>query len=261
MIASESIELPLARAATASSASWLESVSHHYGAVKVDAGILLGSTRVHIETRGKAVVQPSRVAVDPRGKVLAVGEVAERMEGREPTEVRVLHPVREGAVVEPELARQLVSRLLSPGAHLAAAIAGDLSAVERAALQSVLLSAGARQVYQVDQAVLASVGAGQRLLQPEACLVVHLGCETTEMAVFALGSRLWGTTLRWGTSHMDWKPKARWRSAARAWRMVSPPRSPCRPRRSARCCAPSSSGCPSSCARCWPRSARKRWEI
>lgn len=203
MIASESIELPLARAATASSASWLESVSHHYGAVKVDAGILLGSTRVHIETRGKAVVQPSRVAVDPRGKVLAVGEVAERMEGREPTEVRVLHPVREGAVVEPELARQLVSRLLSPGAHLAAAIAGDLSAVERAALQSVLLSAGARQVYQVDQAVLASVGAGQRLLQPEACLVVHLGCETTEMAVFALGSRLWGTTLRWGTSHMD----------------------------------------------------------
>lgn len=202
MIATDSVELALVRSQPAP-ASWLESMSHHFGSVKVDAGLWLDSDQVRIETRGKSVTQPCRVAVDPRNKVLAVGEVAARMEGREPTEVRVLHPVREGAVVEPELARQLVSRLLAPGAYLVAAIPHDLSAVERNALQSVLLSAGARQVHLLEQGLLAALGANQRVLEPHASLTVHLGAETTEVGVFALGSRLTGSTLRWGTSQMD----------------------------------------------------------
>ena len=203
MIATDSVELALVRSSQPSAASWLESVAHHFGPVKVDAGLCLDADWIRIETRGKSLVQPCRVAVDPRLKVLAIGEVAARMEGREPTEVRVLHPVREGAVVEPELARQLVARLLAPGSFLAAAIPHDLSAVERNALQNVLLSAGARQVHLVEQGLLAALGADQRVLEPTAVLNVHLAAETIELGVFALGTRLNGRTLRWGTAHMD----------------------------------------------------------
>lgn len=204
MIATDSIELALVKSShTATGVSWLESVGHHFGSVKLDAGLCLDAEQIRIETRGSSLVQPCRVAVDPRNRVLAVGEVAERMEGREPAEVRILHPVKEGAVVEPELARQLVSRLLSPGQHLAASIPHDLSAVERNALSGVLIAAGAKQVHLVEQGLLAALGADQRVLEPQACLTLHLAAETVEIGVFALGHRLTGATLRWGTSQMD----------------------------------------------------------
>ncbi|MEW6278989.1 MAG: rod shape-determining protein MreC [Candidatus Eremiobacterota bacterium] len=207
---SDSLELPALKLASpvAAPTCWLESEAHRFGAVRLDAGLSLGSRNLHLEGRTRSLTQPCRVAVDPRGKVLALGDAAAAMEGREPCEVRVVRPLREGAVVEPELARQLVASVLRAaslpgGAHLAAAVPSDLSAVERAALEHTLKAAGAREVHLVQQTLLAALGAGLKVLEPRGGLVVHLGAETSEVSLFSLGTALHGRTMRVGGAHMD----------------------------------------------------------
>ena len=161
-----------------------------------DIAIDMGTSTTQLYVRGKGIAlrEPTLVAVDKtNGRLLKVGEDAQKMLGRTPANIVAIHPIVNGVVSDYDMTsrmmRELIARVTSFSLfkpRIAVAVPSSITGVEERATIDALLEAGARRVYLVESAVATAMGAGVDVSKPDGHLVVDIGGGTTEVAVVSL---------------------------------------------------------------------------
>lgn len=191
--------------------SW-RAFRNRYVGPRADVGLSLGSGTVAVRMRDRMDVldDGACLAVDRRDqKILAYGAEARRYDGRTSDDIRLLRPIRGGAVTDSVAARHLLQRALKGARlsmgqpHVVLGVSAALTAMERRNVAAAAKAAGAKQVHLVDQALLAALGAGLPVLEPDGSMVVDLGAGTAELAVLASGYVLAHGALKLGGDGMD----------------------------------------------------------
>jgi rod shape-determining protein MreB and related proteins len=182
-----------------------------------DLAIDLGTANTLVYVRGKGVVlcEPSVVAVkrDGRGvtKVLAVGTEAKRMLGRTPGNIEAIRPMKDGVIADFEITeamlRHFISkvhnsrRLVRP--RIIICVPTGITQVEKRAVRESAESAGAREVYLIEEPMAAAIGANLPITEPTSNMVVDIGGGTTEVAVISLSGVVYSKSVRVGGDKMD----------------------------------------------------------
>jgi len=183
-----------------------------------DLAIDLGTANTLVFARGKGVVcsEPSVVAVanrsDGRGdRVLAVGHEAKEMLGRTPDSIRAVRPIKEGVIADFEITEAMLrhfirrahgrSRLVRP--RVVICVPPCITSVEKRAVRESALSAGAREVYLIEEPMAAAIGAGLDVTAPTGSMVVDIGGGTTDVAVISLSGIVTSRSIRVGGDKMD----------------------------------------------------------
>ncbi|HRH21950.1 MAG TPA: rod shape-determining protein [bacterium] len=185
------------------------------GKFSKDLGIDLGTanTLVYTPDRGIIINEPSVVAVNTRtDEVLAVGDEAKKMLGKTPGHIQAIKPLIDGVVSDFEVTEKMLkyfidkahneSFTLAPRPRVIIGIPLDITEVEKKAVEDVVKSAGARQVFLVEEPMAAAIGVRLPVTEASATMIVDIGGGTTDIAVISLGGcvnwknlRIAGTTL------------------------------------------------------------------
>lgn len=178
-----------------------------------DIGIDLGTAVTPVLERGRGVTlrEPSYVAIDRRkDRILAVGAEARLMNGRVPSHVEVVRPVRDGVIADYDTAetmiRHLIGRTRNNGLlrpRIMVGVPSDATDVERRAVSEATRAAGARVVYIVPQPLAAAVGAGLPVLEARGSMIVDLGGGTSQAAVMSMGGIIVSGCIRVAGDRMD----------------------------------------------------------
>ena len=182
-----------------------------------DLAIDLGTANTLVYVKGKGIVlsEPSVVAVhrDIRGvqKVLAVGTDAKRMLGRTPGNIVAIRPMREGVIADFEITeamlRHFIMRvhnrrtLVRP--RIIISIPSGITQVEKRAVKETAESAGAREVYLIEEPMAAAIGAGLPIKEPISSMIVDIGGGTTEVAVISLSGIVYSRSVRVAGDKLD----------------------------------------------------------
>jgi rod shape-determining protein MreB and related proteins len=179
--------------------------------VAIDLGTV--NTLVHVAGRGIVIDEPSAIAISrDSGAVVAVGQAADGLTGKEPQGVEVIHPLRDGVIADLEATVAMLqsflhrARLRRRLARTAAVICLPVEAtwVERRAVAAAAEALKPRCAVQlVDEPVAAAAGAGFDLSAGSGAFIVDIGGGTTEAAVLAGGHVVRTRTLRLGGNVMD----------------------------------------------------------
>lgn len=166
-----------------------------------DIGIDLGTTSVIVAVEGKGIIlnEPSVVAVDHRhdDKVLAVGSEAFAMVGRTPAYISAERPLKDGVISNHVLTKKMIqqfvnrvydSRMIKP--RVAVCVPAAITGIESDAVVEAVVSAGARQVFLIDEPIAAALGSGIDITQPMGHMVIDLGGGTTDIAIISLGGKV-----------------------------------------------------------------------
>jgi len=169
------------------------------GRFSKDLGIDLGTanTLVFVHGRGIVVQEPSVVAVNVRtGQILAVGANARNMIGKTPPHIQVTRPLQRGIIADFEVTEKMLryfiekihreSSAFVPRPRVVIGVPLDVTEVERKAVADAVTSAGAREVFVVEEPLAAAVGIGLPISDPVGNMVLDLGGGTTEIAVISL---------------------------------------------------------------------------
>ena len=171
-----------------------------------DIGIDLGTASVLVYVKGKGVVlnEPSVVAVDKQtGKILAVGERAQKMLGRTPGNIVAIRPLREGVISDYEMTERMIKefirkvmgfRLFKP--NVVMCVPSVITEVEERAVIDAGTQAGAKRVFLVEEPLAAAIGAGIDVAQPNGNMIVDIGGGTTDIAVISLGGIVESTSIK-----------------------------------------------------------------
>ena len=189
--------------------NFLKSLSRLVGRFMVfssDIGIDLGTASVLVYVKGKGVVlnEPSVVAVDKQtGKILAVGERAQKMLGRTPGNIVAIRPLREGVISDYEMTERMIKefirkvmgfRLFKP--NVVMCVPSVITEVEERAVIDAGTQAGAKRVFLVEEPLAAAIGAGIDVAQPNGNMIVDIGGGTTDIAVISLGGIVESTSIK-----------------------------------------------------------------
>jgi rod shape-determining protein MreB len=188
-----------------------------YGLFSNDLAIDLGTANTLIYVKGKGIVscEPSVVAVqrDERGtkKVLAVGREAKEMLGRTPGNIQAIRPLRDGVIADFDVTevmlRHFIERahdrrtLVKP--RIIICVPFGITEVEKRAVKESAESAGAREVYLIEEPMAAAIGAGLPITEPSGNMIVDIGGGTTEVAVISLAGIVYSQSVRVGGDKMD----------------------------------------------------------
>jgi rod shape-determining protein MreB len=179
-----------------------------------DLGIDLGTANTLIYDKGQGLVlqEPSVVAVlQHTGEVLAVGEEARAMLGRTPGNIVARRPLKNGVIADLDVTQQMlqyfIHKAVSARFHkkprVVIGVPSINTEVEKRAVVSAATQAGAQEVYLVEEAMAAAIGAGLSVEEPRGNLVVDIGGGTTEVAVISLGGIVRSQAIRIGGTEMD----------------------------------------------------------
>jgi rod shape-determining protein MreB len=182
-----------------------------------DLAVDLGTANTLIYVRGMGIVsnEPSVVAVqqDSRGgkKVLAIGKEAKEMLGRTPGNIVAIRPMKDGVIADFEITAAML-RYFIRAAHNRATlvkpriiigIPWGITEVERRAVREAAKSAGAREVYLIEQPIAAAIGAGLPITEPSGNMIVDIGGGTCDVAVISLAGIVCAKSVRVGGDKMD----------------------------------------------------------
>jgi len=182
-----------------------------------DLAIDLGTANTLVYVKGKGIVlsEPSVVAVrrDGRGinKVLAVGKEAKMMLGRTPGNIVAIRPMKDGVIADFEITEAMLRHfirkvhnrrtLIRP--RIIVCVPSGITQVEKRAVRESAESAGAREVFLIEEPMAAAIGAGLPITEPTANMVVDIGGGTTEVAVISLAGIVYSKSVRVGGDKMD----------------------------------------------------------
>ncbi|RPI77278.1 MAG: rod shape-determining protein [Desulfobacteraceae bacterium] len=182
-----------------------------------DLAIDLGTANTLVYVRGKGIVlrEPSVVAVrkDARGgnKILAVGTEAKMMLGRTPGNIVAIRPMKDGVIADFDITESMLKyfinrvhnrkKLVRP--RIVIAVPSGITQVERRAVRESAESAGAREVYIINEPMAAAIGAGLPITEPTANMIVDIGGGTTEVAVISLSGIVYCKSVRVAGDKMD----------------------------------------------------------
>ncbi|MDP3042791.1 MAG: rod shape-determining protein [bacterium] len=186
------------------------------GKFSKDLGIDLGTTSTLVFTPDKGIVinEPSVVAVNMRtDEILAVGDEAKKMVGKTPSHIQVIKPLVDGVISDFEVTEKMLkyfidkihseSFTLIPRPRVVIGIPLDITEVEKKAVEDAAKSAGARQVFLIEQSMAAAIGARLPVAEATATMIVDIGGGTTEIAVISLGGVVTWKTLRMAGNALD----------------------------------------------------------
>lgn len=182
-----------------------------------DLAIDLGTANTLVCVKGKGVVlsEPSVVAVhrDSRGmkRVLAVGSEAKKMLGRTPGNIVAIRPMRDGVIADFEITEAMLRHfilsvhnrraLVRP--RIIISIPSGITQVEKRAVKETAESAGAREVYLIEEPMAAAIGAGLPITEPISSMIVDIGGGTTEVAVISLAGIVYSKSVRVAGDKLD----------------------------------------------------------
>ena len=182
-----------------------------------DLAIDLGTANTLVYVKGKGIVlsEPSVVAVRKnvrdRNKVLAVGREAKMMLGRTPGNIVAIRPMKDGVIADFEITEAMLRHfirkvhnrrsLIRP--RIIICVPSGITPVEKRAVKESAESAGAREVYLIEEPMAAAIGAGLPITEPICNMVVDVGGGTSEVAVISLAGIVYSKSVRVGGDKMD----------------------------------------------------------
>ncbi len=182
-----------------------------------DMSIDLGTANTLVLVKGKGIIinEPSVVAVQRSryGKqhILAVGKEAKNMVGKTPGDIEAIRPMRDGVIADFDMTEKMI-RYFIEKAHrrksflrprIIICVPYGLTQVERKAVRESAMSAGARQVFLIEEPMAAAIGAGLPVREPQGSLVVDIGGGTTEIGVVSLGGLVISKSIRVAGDKID----------------------------------------------------------
>jgi rod shape-determining protein MreB len=154
------------------------------------------------------------VTSDPSGrgdKVLAVGHEAKEMLGRTPGSIRAVRPIKDGVIADFEITEAMLRyfigrannkrRIARP--RIVICVPPCITSVEKRAVRESAMSAGAREVFLIEEPMAAAIGAGLDVTAPTGNMVVDIGGGTTDVAVISLSGIVCSRSIRCGGDAMD----------------------------------------------------------
>ncbi len=191
-----------------------------FGLFSHDLAIDLGTANTLVYVKGKGIVsnEPSVVAVqDANGngrdsrKIIAVGSEAKNMRGRTPHGITAVRPMKDGVIADFEITEQML-RYFIQKAHKRKALVRPrvivcvpfgITEVEKRAVRESVESAGAREVYLVEEPMAAAIGAGLPITEASGSMIVDIGGGTTEVAIISLKGVVFSKSVRVGGDKLD----------------------------------------------------------
>ncbi|EOZ6650875.1 rod shape-determining protein [Campylobacter coli] len=183
-----------------------------------DMGIDLGTanTLVLVKDKGIVINEPSVVAVErerygSRAKILAVGKEAKDMVGKTSGNIEAIRPMKDGVIADFDMTEKMIryfiekthrrKSFLRP--RIIISVPYGLTQVERKAVRESALSAGAREVFLIEEPIAAAIGANLPIQEPKGNLVVDIGGGTTEIGVISLGGLVISKSIRTAGDKLD----------------------------------------------------------
>jgi rod shape-determining protein MreB and related proteins len=174
-----------------------------------DIAIDLGTANSEVYVRGRGIIiqEPSVVAVNQKtGQVLAIGEEAKKMVGRTPAHIVATRPLRNGVISDFEVTEQMLRYfiekaqkkrfVLAPRPRVIIGIPSGVTEVEKKAVVDAGKSAGAREVFLIEEPMAAAIGARLPVQEAGGNFIVDIGGGTTEIAIISLGGIVLSKSLR-----------------------------------------------------------------
>lgn len=187
------------------------------GLLSNDLAIDLGTANILVYARDRGIIcsEPSVVAVtegsDRSRKVVAVGNEAKEMLGRTPGSIRAIRPIKDGVIADFAVTEAMLRyfiqkahnrrRLVRP--RIVICMPPCITSVEKRAIRESALSAGAREVYLMEEPMAAAIGAGLDVTQPTGNMVIDVGGGTTDVAVISLAGVVTSSSVRIGGDKLD----------------------------------------------------------
>lgn len=187
-----------------------------FGWLSNDLAIDLGTANTLVYVKGKGIVlrEPSVVAVRQDGrtnKVLAVGKDAKSMLGRTPGNINAIRPIKDGVIADFEVTEAMLRYFINKvhnrrtlvHPRIIVSVPSGITQVEKRAVKESAESAGAREVYLIEEPMAAAIGAGLPITEPTANMIVDIGGGTTEVAVISLAGIVYAKSVRVAGDKMD----------------------------------------------------------
>ena len=182
-----------------------------------DLAIDLGTSNTLIYVKGKGIIcnEPSVVAVQADGKgarkIVAVGREAKDMIGRTPGAVTAVRPIKDGVIADFEVTEAMLRYFINKAHNrrtmvkprIVICVPQGVTEVEKRAVKESAESAGAREVYLIEEPMAAAIGAELPVVDPSGNMIVDIGGGTTEVAVISLGGIVYSRSIRVGGDKMD----------------------------------------------------------
>jgi rod shape-determining protein MreB len=182
--------------------------------VSSDLAIDLGTANTLVYVKGKGIVlnEPSVVAIQKdTGKVLKVGKEAKIMVGRTPGNIVAIRPMKDGVIADFQYTEAMLryfiqkvhnrKSLIRP--RIIISVPSGVTQVERRAVRDSAQSAGAREVYLIEEPMAAAIGAGLPITEANGNMVIDIGGGTTDIAIISLAGIVYSKSVRTGGNKMD----------------------------------------------------------
>ena len=179
-----------------------------------DLAIDMGTanTLVYVRNKGIVVREPSVVVVNKlTNRIEAVGGEAKQMLGRTPGNIQSIRPMKDGVIADFEVTERMLEYFIKK-AHgrkmyvhprIVIGVPGEITQVEKRAVRDSATRAGASEVFLVEQAMMAAIGAGLPITEPSGNMIVDIGGGTTDVAVVSLAGTVYSRSVRIAGNEMD----------------------------------------------------------
>ena len=179
-----------------------------------DLAIDLGTANTLVYARNKGIVvrEPSVVVINKlTNRIEAVGGEAKEMLGRTPGNIESIRPMKDGVIADFEVTERMLEYFIKK-AHgrkmyvhprIVIGVPGEITQVEKRAVRDSATRAGASEVFLVEQAMMAAIGAGLPITEPSGNMIVDMGGGTTDVAVISLAGTVYSRSVRIAGNEMD----------------------------------------------------------
>lgn len=179
-----------------------------------DLAIDLGTANTLVLAKGKGVVvyEPSIVAINKMtGRVEAVGKEAKEMVGRTPGNIIAIRPMKDGVIADFESTEKMLDYFIKKAHNrnmwvrprIVIGVPSEITQVEKRAVRDAAYRARASEVYLVEEAMAAAIGAGLPITEPSGNMIVDIGGGTTDVAVISLAGIVYSRSVRIAGNEMD----------------------------------------------------------
>ena len=176
-------------------------------------GIDLGTTNILVFVPGQGIVlnEPSVVAVSDDNRVLAVGTEAKLMIGRTPESIRAYRPMRDGVIADYRVTEAMLRYFLRKSMSkfslfrpdVMVSVPAGVTSTERRAVVEATMKAGARNAFVVKEPILAAIGAGVPIYEPQGHMIIDIGGGTIDCAVISLGGIVSSNSVKCAGNKID----------------------------------------------------------
>src|SRR5574340_1517083 len=179
-----------------------------------DLAIDLGTANTLVFAKGKGVIvnAPSIVAINKvNGDIEAVGRDAKEMLGRTPGNIVAIRPLKDGVIADFKVTEKMLNHFIQKAHNrkvfvhprIVIGVPSEITQVEKRAVQDSAMRAKASEVFLVEQAMMAAIGAGLPITEPSGSMIVDIGGGTTDIAVISLSGIVYSRSVRVAGNEMD----------------------------------------------------------